>query len=69
MASPGDQATAITFGQPVVKVALKPTRVIRAADLATQSYLESEAEVEDYLARLRVELLAAIKAGQRARIS
>ena len=69
VASPGDQATAITFGQPVVMAAPKPTKVIRTADLATQSYLETEAEVEDYLTRLRVELLAAIKAGQRARIS
>ena len=42
--------------------------VIRAADLSSKSYLETEAEVEEYLAKLRVELLAAIKAGQRARI-
>ena len=46
----------------------KPTKVICAADLATQSYLETEAEVEEYLAKLKAELLAAIRAGQRARI-
>ena len=69
VASPGDQATAITYGQPVVMAVPKPAKVIRAADLASQAYLETEAEVEDYIARLRAELLAAIKAGQRARIS
>lgn len=41
---------------------------IRAADLSTKSYLETEAEVDDYLAKLKAELLAAIRAGQRARI-
>ena len=46
----------------------KPAKVIRAADLSGKSYLETEAEVEEYLAKLRAELLAAIKAGQRARI-
>lgn len=51
-----------------VTVAPKPAKVIRAADLATQSYLETEAEVEDYIAKLKAELMAAIKAGQRARI-
>ena len=68
VASPGGQATAITYGQPVVMAAPKPTKVICAADLASQSYLETEAEVEGYLTRIRAELLAAIKSGQRARI-
>jgi hypothetical protein len=30
--------------------------------------LESEADVDDYLARLKAELLAVIQSGQRARI-
>lgn len=67
-ASPGDKATVIKTGQAVAPVMPKPAKVIRAADLATQSYLETEAEVEDYITRLRTELLAAIKSGQRARI-
>jgi len=46
----------------------RPVKVIRAADLTTQSYLETVAEVEDYVGKLKAELMAAIKAGQRARI-
>jgi hypothetical protein len=50
-------------------VAPKPSKVIRAADLSPTIYLETEAEVETFIARLKAELLDAIKAGQRARIS
>lgn len=50
-------------------VAPKPSKDIRAADLSPTIYLETEAEVETYIARLKAELLDAIKAGQRARIS
>ena len=50
-------------------VAPKPSKVIRAADLSPTIYLETEAEVETYITRLKAELLGAIKAGQRARIS
>lgn len=46
----------------------KPTKVIRASELSPKSYLETEAEVDAYLAKLKSELLAAIQAGQRARI-
>ena len=46
----------------------KPSKVIRAADFNTKSYLETEAEVDDYINKLKAELIAAIKAGQRARI-
>ncbi|MBD5804526.1 hypothetical protein AZOA_39690 [Azoarcus sp. Aa7] len=46
----------------------KPSKVIRAADLSPTIYLETEAEVESYIGKLKSELLAAIKAGQRARI-
>jgi hypothetical protein len=42
--------------------------LLRAADLSSKSYLETEAEVDEYLAKLKAELLAAIHAGQRARI-
>ncbi len=66
----GDNPTVINLGasQTTQTVAPKPAKVIRAADLSSKSYLETEAEVEEYLAKLRAELLAAIKAGQRARI-
>jgi hypothetical protein len=46
----------------------KPSKVIRAADLSPTIYLETEAEVESYVAKLKAELLSTIKAGQRARI-
>ena len=68
--SPDDKATVIVVGteQPSHTVAPKPAKVIRAADLSSKSYLETEAEVDEYLAKLKAELLAAIAAGQRARI-
>lgn len=50
-------------------VAPKPSKVIRAADLSPTIYLETEAEVETFITKLKAELLDAIKAGQRARIS
>ena len=43
-------------------------KVIKLSDLTTKSYLETEAEVEDYIARLKSELLGAIASGHRARI-
>lgn len=68
--SPGDHATVINVGSvPITQtVTPKPARVIRAADFSSKSYLETEAEVDDYLSKLKAELLAAIRAGQRARI-
>jgi hypothetical protein len=48
--------------------AAKPIRVVRPADLGGKTYLETEQEVEDYVAKLRAELLAAIASGHRARI-
>jgi len=49
-------------------IAPKPSKVIKASDLSAKTYLETEAEVEEYLELLKAELLATIKAGQRARI-
>lgn len=46
----------------------KVTKVIRASDYAVKSYLESEADVEAYITKLKAELLAAVRAGQNARI-
>ncbi|MDD5403801.1 MAG: BREX system P-loop protein BrxC [Sulfuricella sp.] len=66
---PGTISKPLTTGTgSTATVAPKPAKVIRAADLATQSYLETEAEVEDYIAKLKAELMTAIRAGQRARI-
>jgi hypothetical protein len=42
--------------------------VIRAADLSPSIYLETEAEVEAYVAKLKAELLDTIQSGKRARI-
>jgi len=46
----------------------KPARVIRAADLSPSIYLETEAEVEAFVAKLKAELLGTIHSGKRARI-
>lgn len=68
--TPGDHDTVNNIGTAQVSqtIAPKPAKVIRAADLCSKSYLETEGEVDDYLGKLKTELLAAIKAGQRARI-
>jgi hypothetical protein len=57
-----------TSAKPVVTPQQKPIKVIRAQALSTKSYLETEAEVDVYLAKLRQELLAALHEGKRARI-
>jgi len=46
----------------------KSTRTIKAAGVSSKTYLESEDDVETYLAQLRKELLAVIQSGQKARI-
>lgn len=46
----------------------KPSKVIRAAELSPSIYLETEAEVEAYVAKLKAELLDIIQSGKRARI-
>lgn len=46
----------------------KAPRVIRASSLAGKMYMETEGDVEDYISKLRAELLSAIQSGQRARI-
>ena len=68
--APEDNSTVIvtSTAQLPQTVAPKSAKVIRAADLSSKSYLETEAEVDEYLDKLRAELLAAINAGQRARI-
>jgi hypothetical protein len=46
----------------------KPARVIRAAELSPSIYLETEAEVEAFVAKLKAELIGTIHSGKRARI-
>lgn len=53
---------------PPAPPAAKPIRVVRTADLNAKTYLETEQDVDDYVANLRAELMAAIASGHRARI-
>ena len=54
---------------PIVPPAVKKTsRVIRVADVPSKSYLETEADVEAFVGKLRAELLAAVRAGQMVRM-
>lgn len=69
VASPGNAATPVLTGQPNVPApTAKTTRVVRAAELSGKTYLETEADVETYVAKLKAELLATIRSGQKARV-
>ena len=52
----------------VLQPSPKTTKVIRAAELSSKTYLETEADVDAYISKLKDELLAAVRAGQIARI-
>ena len=52
----------------VTAPAPKPIKVIRVADLGSKTYLESEADIDECLRKLKDELMAAIQAGQKARL-
>lgn len=59
----------VTTGQPNVPAPVaKTTKVIRAADLSSKTYLETEADVDAYVVKLKTELVAAIRAEHIARI-
>ncbi|MEO6319765.1 MAG: hypothetical protein ABIR56_03810, partial [Polaromonas sp.] len=69
VASTGSTAKPVQTGRPNVPTPPAQTiRAIRAAELSSKAYLETEADVEAYLARLKGELLAVVRAGQKARI-
>ena len=69
VATPGDTAQPVQTGQPNVPTPpAKATKVVRAAELSTQTYLETEADVDAYVAKLKGQLLAVVRAGQKARI-
>lgn len=64
--------TPLTAEAPPAWVATAPapkaTRVVRAADHSSQPYLETEADVDAYLERLKGELLAVVRAGEKVRV-
>jgi hypothetical protein len=69
VASPGDTAKPLQTGAPNVPAPVtKSTKVVRAADVSSKTYLESEADVDAYLGKLKAELMVAVRAGQRARV-
>jgi hypothetical protein len=69
MAEPGDATKPIQTGGPnVPPPPAKTTKVIRAAELSSKTYLETEADVDTYVAKLKAELLKAVHAGHIARI-
>lgn len=60
-------------GKPPVVVppppaAPKESKTVQASALLKRSYLESEAEIDEYLGRLRGKLVDVVKAGQRVRV-
>jgi hypothetical protein len=69
VAEAGTATVPVQTGQPNVPVPVaKTTRVIRVADFSTKNYLETEADVEACVDKLKAELLAAIRSGQLARL-
>jgi hypothetical protein len=46
----------------------KTTKVVKASEFSTKTYLETEADVDAYINKLREELLVAVRSGQIARI-
>ena len=69
VATPGDTTTPLVTGDPAPPALVaKPTKVVRVAEFSTKTYLENEADVDAYLVKLKSELLAVIKGGQKARV-
>ena len=64
---PGGSATPPPPAPPAPSAA-KPIRVVRVADLGAKTYLETEQDVDIYVAKLRAELMSAIAAGHRTRV-
>jgi len=69
VAMPCDATTPIRTGEPnVAPPVAKTTRAIKASELSCKTYLETEADVDIYISKLKDALLAAVRAGQMARI-
>ncbi len=47
---------------------VKTTKVVKASEFSTKTYLETEADVDAYINKLKEELLTAVRSGQIARI-
>ncbi len=52
----------------VPKAPAKTTKVVKASEFSTKTYLETEADVDAYISKLKEELLTAVRSGQIARI-
>ena len=69
VAEHGDASKPIQTGAPNVPAPqIKATKVIRAAELTNKTYLETEADVAAYIAKLNGEILAAVRSGQKVRM-
>lgn len=69
VAMPGNTAKPLQTGQSNMPAPVaKTTRVIRAAELSSKTYLETEADVDAYVSKLKDALLTTVRAGQIARI-
>lgn len=68
VSEPGSTATALTTGTAKPAITVKPTKVVRAADVAIQTYLETEDDVEEYLGRLKKKILSEINSGGKVRV-
>lgn len=49
-------------------VTVKSIQAVHAASVLDQSYLETEADVDAYISKLKAELLAVVRAGKKARV-
>lgn len=43
-------------------------QVVRVSDMGSKTYLETEADVEGFVAQLKAELLATDRSGEKARV-
>lgn len=69
VAMTGNTAKPVPTGEPNLPAPVpKTTRVIRAVDFSDKTYLETEADVDAYVAKLKDALLTAVLAGHMARI-
>jgi hypothetical protein len=64
----GKEPGTTTISKPSHHTAPKPVKVVNAQALSSKTYLETEAEVDAYLAKLRQELVAILQEGKKARI-
>ena len=65
--TPGDGTNPPPPAPPAPPV-VKPIRVVRVADLGGKTYLETEQDVDAYVAKLRAQLMLAIAAGHPTRV-